>query len=104
MQTFSKQAQTLPTALHCFIRQGIFAIQASSQTHFAFYSRQRLDASSHLAHNQHMKTIRTEINGCIQRRGGTHTLHPSICLCVGCILSPESLTTVCSSGFILLPS
>ena len=26
---------------------------------------------------EELKALRTEINGCIQRRGGTHTLHPS---------------------------
>ncbi|AKD05971.1 amidase [Salmonella enterica subsp. enterica serovar Typhimurium str. CDC 2011K-0870] len=43
-----------------------------------------------------MKTIGTEINGGIQR-GGIHTLHPSTCIRVGCVLF------LSSSGFVFLP-
>ncbi|EFC53545.1 hypothetical protein ENTCAN_09657 [Enterobacter cancerogenus ATCC 35316] len=59
-------------------------------------------ASRYLAHNQHMKTIRTEINSCIER-GRTHTLHPSRCLIVGCASSHLSLTEVSSRRFADLP-
>ena len=43
-------------------------VAGSIQTLTRIKRKVRLDASSHLAHNQHMKTIRTEINGCIDRK------------------------------------
>ncbi len=58
LQAFSKQAQALPAAFHGFSGENVVAVESSGQTHLAFNTRERLDASRHLAHNQHMKTIR----------------------------------------------
>ena len=62
LQAFSKEAQTLPATFHGFGGEVIVAAQARRQADLALNARQRLYASRHLAHNQHMKTIRTEIN------------------------------------------
>ena len=102
LQTFRKQAQALPAAFHGFSGENVVVVQAGSQTHLAFDTCERLDASRHLAYDQHMKTIRAEID-CRIQRSRIHTLHPSTCICVGCVLSPESLTKVSSSGFVFLP-
>jgi hypothetical protein len=50
----------------------IVAAQARRQADLALNARQRLYASRHLAHNQHMKTIGTEINCRIKRGGAEH--------------------------------
>ena len=70
LQTLCKEAQTLPATFHGFGREVIIAAQARRQADLALDARQRLYASRHLAYNQHMKTIRTEIN-CRIKRGGT---------------------------------
>ena len=91
LQTLGEQAQALPAALHGFGRERVVAIKASGQTDFAFDTTEGLDAPSHLAYNQHMKAIGAKIDSCIER-GGTHTLHPSSCLCAGRVLFPGALT------------
>ena len=69
LKAFGEKTQALPAALHCIGRKDIVAVQTGGQTHLAFNARERLDASRHLAYNQHMKTIRTEINCGVQRGG-----------------------------------
>ncbi len=80
----------LPTALHCFIRQGIFAIQASSRRTLRFIrvSVWMLPATSRKPAYENYSNRDQWLHTATR---WTHTLHPSICLCVGCILSPESL-------------
>ncbi len=39
----------------------------------------------------------------LNRNADDYTRHTSSCLCVGYVQSPESLTQVSSSGFLLLP-
>ncbi|ECI3507836.1 hypothetical protein DTI44_18960 [Salmonella enterica subsp. enterica serovar Enteritidis] len=41
--------------------------------------------------------------GSNKKKSSGYTRHTSSCRCVGCVHSPESLTTVSSSGFIHLP-
>ena len=59
LQTFGKETQALPAALHGFRREMIIRTQARRETDLALNTRQRLYTSRHLAYNQHMKTIRT---------------------------------------------
>ena len=72
LQTFGKEPQTLPATFHGFRGEVIIAAQARREADLALDARQRLYASRHLAHNQHMKTIRTEINCRIKRGGAEH--------------------------------
>ena len=73
LQAFGKEAQTLPAALHRLLREAIVLAQARRKADFAFNTRQSLDTASHLAHNQHMKTVGTEINSCVERGGTEHS-------------------------------
>ncbi len=72
LQPFRKETQTLPATFHGFGGEVIIAAQARREADLALNARQRLYASRHLAHNQHMKTIRTEINCRIKRGGAEH--------------------------------
>ncbi len=74
LKTFSKQTQALPASFHRFRREGVVAVKPGGQTYFALNARQRLDAARHLANYQHMKTIGTEIDSCIERGGSEHNL------------------------------